>query len=90
MIVWTEPAQGDLNAIADYIGTENPAAAEAVLDRIQERANVLDTHPEIGRRGRRAHTRELVLADYPYTIVYTRTSRGVTIVRVLHQHQQWP
>jgi len=90
VIVWTEPARADLNAIVDYIATDNPAAAAQVLKRIRKQASVLKTHPEIGRRGRVPRTRELVVNRFPYTIVYTQTAQGVAIVRVLHQHQQWP
>ena len=36
-IVWTEPALNDLDAIADYIALENPAAASELVRRVFER-----------------------------------------------------
>lgn len=33
-VVWTEPALGDLEAIADYIALDNPQAASQLVQRI--------------------------------------------------------
>lgn len=47
-----------------------------------------------GRRGRIDGTFERVLADVPYTIVYAIDQGAdgeiVSILRVVHQAQQWP
>lgn len=49
-VVWTEPALGDLDAIADYIALENPAGAQLVVRRLFAHVGHLATHPEMGSR----------------------------------------
>lgn len=49
-IVWSEPALSDLDAIADYIALENPAAATDLVKRIVGHVGQLADHPESGRR----------------------------------------
>lgn len=48
-IVWAEPALNELDAIADYIALENPAAAERVR-RVFAHVAQLDAHPESGSK----------------------------------------
>lgn len=49
-VVWTEPALADLDAIADYIAMEDPAAAAALVDRVYAHVGQLIDHPESGSR----------------------------------------
>jgi toxin ParE1/3/4 len=53
-------------------------------DEIERRLQVLAEHPSIGRRGRVAGTRELVLAGTPYIGIYHSQEDNVVILRVLH------
>ena len=89
-IKWSQRARADLLAIVDYIDLDNPVAARAVLQTIRKRAADLKNQPDIGRAGRVAGTRELILARYDYLLVYRRGRKTVEIQRVLHQRQQWP
>jgi addiction module RelE/StbE family toxin len=73
-----------------YLAERNPDAAariSIVIDRAVER---LASHPALGRSGRIASTRELVIAGTPYIAVYQITSETVTILRLLHEAQRWP
>jgi len=47
-IIWTEPALADLEAIADYIALENPAAAAQLVARIVHHVEQLALFPESG------------------------------------------
>jgi toxin ParE1/3/4 len=49
-VVWTEPALSDLDAIADYIALENPAAASQWVRRVFEHVGQLETYPESGSK----------------------------------------
>ena len=49
-IVWSEPALSDLDAIADYIALENPAAAADFVRRVFAHVGQLADHPESGSR----------------------------------------
>ena len=50
----------------------------------------LDHFPELGRPGRVAGTRELVVRGSPYLAVYELYGPDVAILRVLHGAQLWP
>jgi plasmid stabilization system protein ParE len=47
-LIWTEPALHDLDAIADHIALENPAAARTLVKRVFEHVEQLEAHPESG------------------------------------------
>ena len=89
-IVWTSKALADLDEIFDYILRENPHAAVDVLDRIEQAALQLANYPGIGRPGRVASTRELIISDLPWILPYLTRADTVTILRVIHAARQWP
>jgi addiction module RelE/StbE family toxin len=49
-VVWTEPALSDLEAIADYIALDNPAAAAALVQRVFKHVGQLQEHPLSGSK----------------------------------------
>ncbi len=49
-VIWTEPAVTDLDAIADYIALDNPAAASAFVQRVVAHVEQLAEHPQSGSR----------------------------------------
>ena len=89
-IRWEEDALADLTALRDYIEQDNPTAAQKVAQRILERVNFLVEQPFLGEPGRIHKTRELVISDTPYTIIYHATADIITILRVFHQARKWP
>ena len=86
---WTPSAVADLLAIIDYISDENPRAAQALKDEIDEKTSRLPEHPRLYRTGRVLGTREMVVRPN-YVVVYTETSQSLRILRVLHAAQTWP
>jgi addiction module RelE/StbE family toxin len=70
IVVWSRPAQADLAAIYNYIAQKNPRAAALVARRIRDRVLQLQRLPRIGRPGRVANTRELVVGRTPYIVAY--------------------
>ena len=88
---WTRLADSDLDAIADYIGQDNPAsAARVVLELLDQAETVLSRNPAIGRPGRVMGTREFVIAGLPYIIAYRVREKDLEILRVLHTSRRWP
>lgn len=91
---WTLLALSQLDAIQEYVAEDNPLAAFEVTTGIFERVETdLSDHPYIGRIGEHfPDTRELVIADAPYIVVYrVREEEGVTeVLRVRHAKQRWP
>lgn len=82
-LVWTQPARLDRQSIREYIAQDNPAAAIALDELISEKALRLVDNPTLGRPGRVAGTRELVVHRH-YILVYDLTDETVRILRVLH------
>ena len=89
-IRWTAPALRDLEAIGDYIARDNPAAADRVVLCILDQTELLATHPGIGRPGRIAETRELVITDTPYIVPYRLRGAEIEILAVFHGARKWP
>ena len=89
-IVWTAAALRDLAAIREYISAQNPAAADRQVRLVLAAIAGLLRYPQIGRQGRVAGTRELVVSRTPYLVPYRVRGDTVQIARVLHARQRWP
>jgi toxin ParE1/3/4 len=91
-IKWLPRALKDRDAQLDFIAGDNPQAAIDQGDRIEHQVNMLADYPDMGRSGRKRGTRELVVNQTPFIVVY-RVRPGaqrVEILRVLHGARQWP
>lgn len=90
-LVWAPQARQDLRHAYDYIARDDPAAAQAVIDRI---VSLVETHlpatPNIGRRGRIEGTRELIVAGTPFIVPYRVKDEAVEVLRVYHAARRWP
>ena len=91
-VLWLDRAEADLNELFDYLLERDPTAALRVYDAIRERVGQLTEYPGLGRPGRVAGTRELVIARTPYIVAYMVDRRldAVIILRVLHGARRWP
>lgn len=89
-IVWSPRAINHLTALRAYIARENPAAASRIAVSILAAVNRLAELPNIGRPGRVAGTRELVIPDTPYVIPYRVRGDRLEVIAVFHGRQRWP
>lgn len=87
---WLRAALANLEAEGDYIAEDNPAAADRFVQRIFRATDLLAKNPAMGRPGRVAGTRELVIGDTPYIIPYRVRANAVEILRVFHAARKWP
>lgn len=88
---WARLAENDLDEVGEYIALDNSAAAaRVVLETIEEVETLLSKHPAIGRPGRVAGTRELVIRGLPYVVPYRVRGGDIEILRVLHAARRWP
>ena len=87
---WLRVALANLEAEADYIGEDSPAAARRMVQRIFRAVNLLKKNPAMGRPGRVAGTREVVVAGTPYVLPYRVRANAVEILRVFHAARRWP
>ncbi len=85
---WTRRAARDLREIRAYISRDNPRAAEAVAREILGAVERLVDFPASGRPGRKANTRELVVAGTPFVIPYRVAEGVVEILAVIHGAQR--
>jgi len=83
-------ALDDLREIDAFISNDNPVAAQKVLAIIWETTKLLKQHPHIGRPGRVAGTRELVIPSTPFIVPYRVMSDEIQILRVIHGARTWP
>lgn len=88
-IVWTEPALGDLDTIADYIALDNENAARSLVERVFARVEQLRRFPQSGSRpaelpGRRY--RQIV--EPPCRIFYRVQGRKVFVLHVMRGEQR--
>ncbi|HVI58384.1 MAG TPA: type II toxin-antitoxin system RelE/ParE family toxin [Luteimonas sp.] len=87
-IVWSEPALSDLDAIADYIALESPAAASELVKRIFGHVQQLADHPESGSRPQelgRSRYRQIV--EPPCRVFYRHDGHKVFILHVLRSER---
>jgi toxin ParE1/3/4 len=87
---WSPQAVADRESIYDFIDAESPQSAILVDDRIWNATLSLMRFPEIGRPGRIAETRELVVQRSPYLVAYSIHDGKIHILRILHGAQRWP
>ena len=85
---WLATATADLVEIVDHISDDNPDAAQALKDEIEEKVARLPENPRLYRVGRVAGTHEMVVRP-SYVVVYAETSETVSVLRVLHTARQW-
>jgi toxin ParE1/3/4 len=89
-IRWTDPAQTDFLQILGHIAHDNLAAAERVGWRLLSAIDGLAAQPRLGRPGRVAGTRELVIPRLPYIAIYriVEAARSIAseveVLRVVH------
>ena len=89
-IFWLEKAAIDLKQAYEFILFDNPPAAENEATKVLEAVELLSINPALGKAGRVAKTRELVVAGTPYIVIYHVKSSRLEILRIFHGARQWP
>jgi plasmid stabilization system protein ParE len=87
-VIWTEPALADLDAIADYIALDKPDAASALVRRVFEHVEHLQSYPESGSHPpelKRSRYRQIV--EPPCRVFYRYDGKRVYILYVLRSEQ---
>jgi toxin ParE1/3/4 len=84
------PAQIDLLSIADFIREKNPVATEKTVIHVLDVIESLRIFPNCGRSGRVISTRELVVNQTPFIVIYRVRDDTIWILRIIHGAQRWP
>jgi len=89
-ITWQEQALVNLDGALAHISRDNPVAAVRLLTQIVTSVDkMLAVHPSIGRPGRVAGTRELVVHKN-YVLAYRMQAEDIQILAVMHSARLWP
>ena len=90
-VKWSKDALRDRKSLVRFIAEQRSvAAAFSVDDRIAESVQMLEDYPLLGKSGRAANTRELIIGATRYIAIYHIEDGRPLVLRVLHQSQQWP
>jgi toxin ParE1/3/4 len=90
IIVWSPRAIKHLADLRSYIAHDNPKAANRIAGALLDAVERLGEMPNLGRPGRVAGTRELVVPGTPYVIPYRPRGDRLEIIAVFHGRQKWP
>ncbi|MDC0664327.1 type II toxin-antitoxin system RelE/ParE family toxin [Marinobacter sp. SS21] len=88
-VIWTEPALQELDAIAEYIALDNPAAASDLVQQVFDKTERLEDFPQSGRIPPELPNsvyREVVVP--PCRIFYREDEQRVLILYVMREERQ--
>ena len=85
----TRRAEIDISEILDYVGSNDPAAADRLHLSLLAAFELAAEHPKlgVGRDWVRPGLRMIVAGNY--LVMYRQAGTDVTIVRVLHGARRW-
>ena len=89
-IKWLRAALRNLDEEAAYIAADDPKAAQFVVQRVLSAVALLAEQPALGRPGRVADTRELVISKTRYIVPYRVRGQTVEVLRVFHTSRRLP
>ncbi len=87
---WLRTALRNLDDEATFIATDNPKAAQQLVQRVFDTVAALADQPALGRSGRVPGTRELVIPNTRYIVPYRVRAQTVEVLRVFHTSRQPP
>jgi len=87
---WLRTALRNLEAEANFMAEDDPAAARLVVQRVLAAVAMLATQPALGRPGRVPNTRELVVLKTRYIVPYRMRGDTIEILRVFHTSRRLP
>ena len=89
-VVWSPRAVEHLTHLRSYIARDNPKAANRVATALLNAVELLAELPNLGRPGRVAGTRELVVPGTPYVVPYRIRGDRLEVIAVFQGRQKWP
>ncbi len=88
-IEWSFTAKQDLAEIFKYLMAKNILAACKTVETIEATVNLLANHPKLGRKSQKPDTRELVISDTNYIVIYQLLDTDIKIITIYHGKQDW-
>lgn len=88
-VIWTEPALQELDAIAEYVALDNPAAPSHLVQEVFDKTERLEDFPQSGRIPPELPNsvyREVVVS--PCRIFYREDEQRVLVLYVMREERQ--
>jgi addiction module RelE/StbE family toxin len=89
-VKWLRRALRNLEQARNYVFQDNPTAAQELILKIQNAANQLQNYPFMGKNGRVEGTKELIISNSPYILIYRIKEESVEVLRILHASKRYP
>lgn len=89
-IQWSANAAAQLEAAHEYVAEDNRDAAQQQSSAVVRAVEQLAHFPEMGRPGRVAGTRELIIQGTPLLVAYAVRRDRISVLAVLHGARRWP
>ena len=88
-IEWTVPALDEFERCQSFYENVEPRAASRLAARVHRSILRIRDMPDSGRPGLRPGTRECVVQNSPYIVVYRHREGVIEILHVFHERQDW-
>lgn len=89
-VKWLKWALRNLEQARNYVFQDNPTAAQELIIKIQNAANQLQKYPFMGKNSRVECTKELIISNSPYILIYRVKEESVEVLRILHTSKRYP
>ena len=89
-LIWTQTSLSDLKHIYAYISEDNVMAAKNTLAKIKKSSHHIRKYPQIGKKGRIEETKEFIVPNSFYIIIYREKKDVIEILSILHATRKWP
>lgn len=80
----------NLDEIATYYETKQNGLGYRFAKYYYQQIEILIIMPNIGRPGKVFGTREVVLQEFPYLVIYRIRKKHIQILRIFHQQRCYP
>ena len=79
-----------LSEVLEYYESQQSGLGARFLRSYDTQIEVVRDMPKIGRSGKVFGTRELVMQDFPFLVVYRIRKDYLEIIRLIHQSMKYP
>lgn len=83
-VAFSDLARDDLEGIAEYIFSRNPARASSFIDELERKCRTLGEFPRIGRPFPALGPNARLIPHKGYLVLYTEKPGTVIVERIVH------
>jgi plasmid stabilization system protein ParE len=90
-VSWTQNAKRQLRAVHDYVAQNSPRYAQALVDRITRKTELLAEFPRLGAEVPEYEDESIrEVLEHPYRIIYRVRGDQAEVLSVVHGARQLP